>query len=186
MARIIEQIEASMAAIRRIGHVFSIVLAVLIGCLCIIAVFSIFHIVRDFEGVSAPDVILLKGGGGIRLVPSIILMFEAGIILAILRGISSDIARGKSPFSLNHTRKIKSLGFLFFIGFLLSPLFIRGSIDVTIGSIGFECIPSSMLIVLPGDAAFDVGSLLCCFFCCAVSLFWQYGALLQEQSNDLV
>ena len=93
-----------------------------------------------------------------------------------LRRISRDMARGDSPFTVAHARRIAAIGWTL----VASP----GFISITLGPIFLVNSPSAMFdeLTLPVDVGAILGA-VCCFSLAAI---WRYGSLLQDQTEDLV
>lgn len=101
-----------------------------------------------------------------------------------LRRISRDMARGDSPFTVAHARRIAAIGWTLVAVSLVELVASPGFISITLGPIFLVNSPSAMFdeLALPVDVGAILGA-VCCF---SLATIWRYGSLLQDQTEDLV
>ena len=87
-------------------------------------------------------------------------------------------------FTLSHARRISIIGWLFVAAAIGDLLFSPGFLSIVIGPFDLLGNAYSMFenLVLPIDIGAVLGA-VCCF---SISAIWRYGALLQDQTEDLV
>lgn len=187
MARSAEQVEASITNMRKVGWVLSAVFSVLLVLFGAFVLYVIWRLATDSAGPLHDGLVETKAGGIVYLFPALILVVIFGAVLVILQGISADIAHGVSPFTRGHASRIFVLGIAFLANTAAAFVVPGGSIDLVAGPVQVTCFPHSMMLYLgTGAIPLDAGSLLGAVICFAIAAIWRYGALLQEQTEDLV
>lgn len=104
-------------------------------------------------------------------------------LFSVARIIVKDVAQHKNPFTLDHARKIRTLGgFLIAevcLSFIIPPAFAAiGNVGMV--NIGYVSSATASYPVVP----IDLGGLLAAFICFALAQVWRYGALLQSEADE--
>ncbi len=186
MTKELERMDHSLRDAQHMGKVLSCVFSVLLGAFVIIVGLVVAHVVGEMRSIDASGVIHLKGGGELWPVAAIPILIVGATILVVLQGISSDIACGHSPFSIAHARKIAFLGIAFLLNALVPLIASAGNIEIDLVFGILACNPNPLVLYIPGGPIVDFGSLVAALVALALALLWRYGALLQQQSDDLV
>lgn len=179
MARSAQQIEDSRLKMQRLGQGLSALftgLAVLIcACMVVIAIAMVMMILKGVSSDSSSTVSIL-------VAPTYLVICGAAALT--LRGISRDMAQGDSPFTAPHARRISLLGWLLVVVAVIELVASPGFMAFTIGPFSLINSPQAMIeeLTLP----IDMGAVLGAIACFSIAAIWRYGALLQEQAEDLV
>lgn len=179
MARSARQIEESQLKMQRLGQKLSALLtglAILIcACMVVITVVMLRMIV---DGVSSDPT------NTVPVIVAPLYLIICGAAALTLRGIGRDMARGDSPFTVPHARRINLLGGLLVAVAIIELVFSPGFMAFVIGPFSFINSPQAMVdgLALP----IDMGAFLGAIACFSLSAIWRYGALLQEQAESLV
>lgn len=106
------------------------------------------------------------------------------VLFAIVKSIFRDMASGESPFTLEQAKRLRTIAIILFIQVLLEMVLSSGIVsilvspDLSVGYwIGDSGVNSSVLTLNVG--AFITASI---FF--AVSFVFEYGVLLQDESDE--
>ncbi|MBE6469833.1 MAG: hypothetical protein E7001_07820 [Coriobacteriaceae bacterium] len=187
MAKKAERIDRSLRGMQRVGKGLSVLFTGLL-LLVLLALVSVLFTLFSRDVVF--DMPWITDDTGFRLLVPIAVVWFTIIVLTllVLRSISSDMARGVSPFTMAHARGINVIGGLFIVNFIAGFFGAWGTIELGAdGSVRFlACLNSVLLFLGPRPIPVDVGSLLAALGCFALAAIWRYGALLQEQTEDLV
>ena len=159
--KIDKSIQKMMTLGRRLGILFT-ALFIAVCCCSVVVVISI--------GLMAAQGNLYDPSKTVSVVVPLMYLLIFGGATWTLRGISMDMAHGESPFTLSHARRISIIGWLFVAAAIGDLLFSPGFLSM------FEN------LALPIDIGAVLGA-VCCF---SISAIWRYGALLQDQTEDLV
>lgn len=187
MAREIEQIEKSLSDMHGVARALVTVFTALLVVLCAFVFYVLFRISQGISQIDASGLIYLKSGGEVNIIPSLLLLGITAVAIYVMRGISADVVRERSPFTLMHARKIKFLSVLFFIHAFLPLLINKGVFEISLLSTTLYFDPNSLGIRIGSTGSYiDLGALLAAIVCFALASFWRYGALLQQQSEGLV
>lgn len=179
MARSAQQIEESRAKMQRLGRRLSMLFTGLVGLSFVCAVVAtIVAVMRILSGASFDS----SGIVPIIAAPMHLVIWGAGALT--LRGICKDMARGDSPFTTAHARRISLFGGLLVAVATIELVASPGFIALTVGR--FVFISSTQCILEDLALPVDVGAILGAVSCFSISAIWRYGALLQEQAEDLV
>ena len=117
------------------------------------------------------------------VVPLMYLMISGGATWT-LRGISRDMAHGESPFTLSHARRISIIGWFFVVAAIGDLLISPGFLSIVIGP--FDLLGNAYSMFENLALPIDIGAVLGAVCCFSISAIWRYGALLQDQTEDLV
>ena len=189
MAKSADNIRGSLMIMRRLGGTLRTLFSLLIILTVMLMIWVVATVVQrmaETPGAELGAVVSMEGVS-LHLAPAI-LWFVIGLFLeAILWGISNDIARGQSPFTEGHAKKIAVLGLMFVINSLVA-LFYRGNVVIDLGVFYFSYWPSPMVLILAvgNGVTIDIGSILVALVSFSVAAMWKYAALLQTQSDGLV
>lgn len=179
MSNVIHKIESSVDRMKvlasHLGTFFSILLflncILFIGCL-------VLEIVRRMTEEVEP----LGVEGGLSLISLFLEFLVYGAILFVMRGIALDISKRKSPFTVDHAKQIKVIAWLFvaafIIGILNSPGFFS-AVQVSLVTIG---VSSDRVVDYP-VLFLDFKSLIGAIVAFSLSSLWQYGTLLQTETD---
>lgn len=119
----------------------------------------------------------------IGLVPVAFNVLSGGLILFFLGLVFRGIGKGESPFTIYFSRWIILIGILLLVGFLTELFILPGS---TIGAVGET---SAMALNYGGNAGNSINinatQLLTSVVAFALAAIFRYGAILQEEVDDL-
>jgi hypothetical protein len=124
----------------------------------------------DFE-ISIPPDVLIFG-----FLPAVFI----GIVVLVLR----DISQGETPFSKKQSKRVRLIAYLMFARVVLEVLLfvvIAAFYPDALTSLSYYVSGSSALTV-----SFDFEALISAIVCYCISLAFEYGALLQRDSDDIV
>lgn len=173
------RIEESLSKMQALGSRLSVLFLVLFILICVsLVVLIVLEIISYVVSSSTPEPYAAFQFGS-----SILMNAVYGVMLLVMRGVAKDVARGRSPFTFEHARRIKIMAWMFVAGFVLniviSPDFIQmthiGALDLGLVSDQIGRYPTIHL---------DVKSLVGAIVCFSLSSVWKYGALLQADSDD--
>ena len=175
-----------MERMRRLGEVLKLLFGALLVLTAVAFAYAVFLVVQMAmqQGVTLRDW-YADGTTSVSVVSALFTAVVAMAVEFILRGVSADMARGVSPFSEEHAKRIRLLGFLFLASALVTLLSSPGFISMTVGVFRFIDSPSHLfggVFALP----VDLGSLFGAVVSFSLAAIWKYGALLQRQSEELV
>lgn len=179
MTRSALQIEQSIARMRRLGRWLSwLFTAFFVGVCGVLATVAVVTVPRVVAGEFAD----LSGTVSIFTPVLDCVIWGAGAL--ILRAVSVDMARGASPFTVQHARSIRLMGWLLLLEAVLELAFSPGFLSIALGAFQLVGFPGRM--VEAASIPIDAGVILGAIVCFSMSAIWHYGALLQEQTEDLV
>lgn len=187
MAKKAERIDRSLRGMQRVGKGLSVLFTGLLLLVLLALAYVVFTVFSHDMVVDLPWI--ADDTGFTLFVPMAVVWFAIIVLtLLVLRSISSDMARGISPFTMAHARGINVIGGLFIVNFIAGFFSAQGTIELGAdGSASLLARLNSVLLLLgPRPISVDVGSLLAALGCFALAAIWRYGALLQEQTEDLV
>ncbi len=124
------------------------------------------------------------GSGTITVAAAPLFLLACGLSFFLLASMSRNISHGISPFTVKHAKMIAVSGWVFLLTALFEFLTSPGFISIAIGRIAFVGLSQTTIENL--SLPVDVVAIFMGIVCLAFSLMWRYGALLQEQTNDLV
>lgn len=143
----------------RIGERLILALLVLIGVLAALAVVAFFRYVLPGPlppALEIPALGLTLGGTKLALAAAAVL-FKCGIdvtVLILTRRMLRDVARTESPFSLIHVRRLRTMTALILVGSFVNLFSIQ------------------------------VGEWMLALVCWVLSLMFDYGCVLQQESDE--
>lgn len=179
MAKSAQQIEESLIKMRQLGKrlrlLFSILLALV--CLCLAAVAAVALSMVADGSISDPSNTV-----SIVVPPLYLVICGAGAM--VLRGISCDMAKGESPFTAAHARRIGALGWMLLAVAAIELIASPGFVSIVLGPLSLISSPHEMFEEL--TVPLDMGAVLGAIACFSIAAIWRYGALLQTQAEDLV
>lgn len=190
MNKTVEQIDASLGSLQRLGKVLGAVFIILMGATVALAVGIVVATVYQMtRGACFTSFGVIERGISfcIYIVPSILwFLIVFGVEGAII-GVCNDIARGSSPFTQRHAHHIASIAVLFVLNAIMGLVW-HGSISIHLGPFLFSCLPNPVTIALNGSngPTLDLSSLLMALLCFSIAAMWRYAALLQTETDDLV
>lgn len=186
MTKTARKFEAAQRASRAVGGVIAVITALMSLAFMYVVIWAVRFIMT--EGHTYQDGLITGEMGESLHIPAAALwLVIVGLILVSLFLISLDVLRGRSPFSGKHTALITVLGVAFLLNMVLAGVWGNGYIQIGSASPMLWLYPNSVILYLgAGRFPLDVGSLAAALFCFAIAAFWQYGTLLQQQSDDLV
>ena len=190
MNKTVEQIDASLGSLRHLGKALGTVFIILMGATAVLAVSIVVAIVYQMaHGASFTSFGVIERGASfsIYIVPSILWFLIVFGVEGAIFGICHDMARGLSPFTQWHARRITSIAILFVLNAVMGLVW-HGSISIHLGPFLLSYLPNPVTIALagPNGRAFDLGSLLMALVCFSIAAMWRYAALLQTEADDLV
>ena len=108
------------------------------------------------------------------------LLFIAIIVANILK----DISKGKTPFSKKQVSRIRIISLLLLIGAILITLLSPGFINILVG----DTLVLGQVVSLPIDGSIpvNISQMLLALVVYCLSLVFEYGILLQQQSDDIL
>lgn len=174
-----QQIEGSRLEMQRLGKrlnaLFTVLVVLVCACMVVITVIMLRMIMDGISSDPADTVLVIVAP---------LYLVICGAAALTLRSIGRDMARGDSPFTVAHARRINLLGGLLIIVAIIEFVFSPGFIAFAVGPFSFINSPQAMVdgLTLP----IDMGALLGAIACFSLSAIWRYGALLQEQAEGLV
>ena len=186
MAKRAQQLEASFERMRHLGRRMTVLFLVLTILTLAVAVFAGVLVVRMAMEAGSGDLGWYADATQSVSIPAALFTFAVVVsVELIILGISTDMARGVSPFTRKNSRRIFVLGVLFLVNAAVAMITSPGFISMTFGAL--RLIDSSASLF--GGAAvlpIDMGALFGALVSFSLSAIWRYGALLQEQTEDLV
>lgn len=118
------------------------------------------------------------------LVPFICSNGAVGFAIFLLAVMFKGIGKDASPFSRRRVQQIQLLGILFLLVVATSAFVTPGiEIGVTDGVSAFSFYGNH---AAADSINFDISSLIAAIVCFALSLIFKYGALLQQETDDLM
>ena len=109
-------------------------------------------------------------------------LVSSGAFFLIARGIFGAVAAGRTPFTFQHAKRIRLLGWLFVADFILNlavpPAF---SMMAEAGGLSFGIMASQAASY--SVISIDIKGLIGAVVCFALSAVWRYGALLQAEED---
>jgi hypothetical protein len=115
---------------------------------------------------------------------SLILGFLPAVFIGIVALILRDISKGETPFSKKQCRRIRLIAYLMFARVILESLLFVGATvfypDALISLSYYVSESSAPTVYL------DFEALISAIVCYCISLAFEYGALLQRDSDDFV
>lgn len=172
--KIDKSIQKMMALGRRLAIMFTALLVAL--CCCSLVVVISIGLMAAQGNIYDPSKMVSV------VAPLKYLMISGGATWA-LRGISVDMTRGESPLIFSHARRILIIGWLFVVAAVGDLLFLPRFLSIVIGP--FDLLGNAYSMFENLTLPIDIGAVLgaaCCFLASAI---WHYGALLQDQTEDL-
>lgn len=173
--KIDKSIQKMMTLGRRLGILFT-ALFIAVCCCSVVVVISI--------GLMAAQGNLYDPSKTVSVVVPLMYLLISGWATWTLRGISMDMAHGESPFTLSHARRISIIGWLFVAAAIGDLLFSPGFLSIVIGP--FDLLGNAYSMFENLALPIDIGAVLGAVCCFSISAIWRYGALLQDQTEDLV
>lgn len=179
MSKAAKEVERSLKTMKSLGKallfVFGFLFLITVAGLVPVLIFAIKAVMNGA---------LSDGSGTITILAAPLFLIACGLSFFLLASMSRNISRGVSPFTVTHAKMIAVSGWMFLLTALLEFLTSPGFISIAIGHIAFVGLAQTTIenISLP----VDVVAIFMGIVCLAFSLMWRYGALLQEQTNDLV
>lgn len=179
MTKSMRKIEESLAKMQTLGSRLSVLFLVLFVLLCAYLVALVALEIFNYAASSAiPDPYV-----AFQFASSVVIGATYSAMLFVMRGVAKDVARGRSPFTFEHAKRIKIVAWMFVVGVVLnifiSPDFVEmmriGSVDLGVVSDQVGRYPSIHI---------DVKSAVGAIVCFSLSSVWKYGALLQADSDD--
>lgn len=181
MTKTIKRLEESLAKIKTLGSRLSCLFLILFVVICItLSIYIVFKIFHLLATSTVPDFFV-----AIQLVSSSLDYVIFGVMLLVMRGIAKDVAKGRSPFTVAHAKRIKIIAWLFVVDFVLSAFVSPGFASVVgLGGLDFGLASDAIAgrPIVPVDARSIVGALVCF----SLSAVWKYGALLQSDSDEFL
>lgn len=167
-----------------IGHLSSIMVKVFSIALGLICVAALGVVGLYVSGEIFPEkVVMGSASNALSVVGALFTLLLSGVATGILRSVFRDMANGRSPFTIEHSRSIRMLGVLFLAGvalnFIIPPLMMSsfiGEVEISYGVTH----PISSYPTFAVDLKGIIGAVVCF----ALSVIWRYGALLQEESDE--
>lgn len=179
MAKSAQQIEESLRRMRELGKKLKLLftaLLIVIGISAAVVAVIVISMIADGSVSDSTHTVSIA-------VPPVYLLI-CGIGAMTLRGMSCDMARGESPFTLKHAQRICLLGWMFVAAVVIEAITSPGFVSIVIGP--FSLINSPQAMFEEPTIPLDMGGILGAIVCFALSSIWRYGALLQKQSEGLV
>lgn len=179
MANSAQQIEESLNRMQRLGKRLRLLFTILFVsiCICMVVVTAMVLAMIIDGTVDDPSHTV-----SIVVPPAYLIICAVGVMT--LRGVSSDMAKGESPFTLAHARRISALGWMLVVIVVAELVVSPGFVAIAIGPLSFINEPYAMFEKL--TMPLDMGAVLGAITCFSLSAIWRYGALLQAQTEDLV
>lgn len=179
MPKSAQQVEESLGKMKRLGRRLTALFTALLALIAVGGAIVLGITVAGLLGGRALD-----PSHTVTAVTGVLYLAICGVGAFIMRGISADMARGASPFTVSHAHGICVLGWAFVAVALIELAFSPGFIAVAAGPVTLISAPQAM--VEPATLPIDMGAVLGAVACFSVAAIWRYGALLQEQAEDLV
>ena len=190
MNKNVERLDASLGSLYRLGKMLSVVFIILMGATAVLAagivVATVYQVVQGAHFTSFG--VIEKGASfSINIVPSILWFLIVFGVEGAIWGVCRDMARGLSPFTQRHARRIKLIAVLFILNAVMALAW-HGSVSIHLGPLLLSYLPNPITIALgcSNGPALDLGSLLMALVCFSIAAMWRYAALLQTETNDLV
>lgn len=118
------------------------------------------------------------------LIPVFFDAAAGGLVLFMIGRLLSLVGRGESPFSAPFVRIFVLVGIALLVSvicqFLIDPGTVVGSVN------GDSCMSISYEGGPTGSRNIDLKSVIAAFSCFVLAAIFRYGALLQEETDDLV
>ena len=180
MPESMERIAASLEKVRSQCSKARLLFSILFVALCI---GGAFVMVLATVNLACPGMLpfetRINGATYVLLMASLV---SNGAFFLIARSIFGTVAAGRTPFTLQHAKRIKLLGCLFVADFLLNllvPLAFSMMSEVgslTLGIMSSQAASYSVISI-------DIKGLIGAVVCFALSTVWRYGALLQAEED---
>lgn len=179
MANSAQRIEESLNRMQRLGKRLRLLFTILfvLICICMVVVTAMVLAMIIDGTVDDPSHTV-----SIVVPPAYLIICAVGVMT--LREVSSDMAKGESPFTLAHARRISALGWMLVVIVAVELVASPGFVAIAIGPLSFINEPYAMFEKL--TMPLDMGAVLGAITCFSLSAIWRYGALLQAQAEDLV
>lgn len=179
MAKSARQIEESLNRMQQLGKRLRLLFSILFALICIctaVVTAMVFTMISD-GSVNDPS-------HTVSVVVPLAYLIICGVGAMTLRGVSSDMAKGESPFTPAHARRISALGWMLVAVTVIELVASPGFVSIAIGPLSLINSPHVMFEEL--TIPLDMGAILGAVTCFSLSAIWRYGALLQAQAEDLV
>lgn len=181
MSKSVKRLENALAKMKHFASKLNVLLLVLLVADCAFILIMLMFQLSRFVSSGHVGFDLSEF---MPLVSSIMDFVLYAIVLAVAKGVTKDIACGRSPFSLNNAKRINLIGWFlvvsFMIGFFNSPNY---SLVSTAGALELG-IQADELGKYPA-LFIDIKSLVGAAVGFLISGAWKYGALLQADSDDI-
>lgn len=120
----------------------------------------------------------------IAIIPFLCENAAIAFVIFLMSKMFLEIGRGDSPFNALRVRQLQVLGVLF-LGAVLAGLFIAPGTEM--GAYDGSSVMSFYSSQAPPNSVnIDFGNLGAAVICFALSLIFKYGALLQQETDDLM
>lgn len=174
-----QKIDESLDRMHRLGGKLELLFTALFVATCCCLLMAIVAIVLMLRNGTTSD----SSNTVSVLVPLMYLLICCAVVWT-LRGISKNIAKGESPFSREHARRISALGWMFVATMVIELIASPGFLSIVFGPFNFMVSAYAAFenLSIPVDVTAMLGAI--CFH--SLAMIWRYGALLQEQTEDLV
>lgn len=173
-----QKIDKSIQKMMTLGRWLAIMFTALLVALCCCSLVAVISI-----GLMAAQGNIYDSSKMVSVVvPLMYLMISGGVTWA-LRGISVDMAHGESPLILSHARRISIIGWLFVVAAVGDLLILPRFLSIVIGP--FDLLGNTYSMFENLTLSIDIGAVLGAVCCFSASAIWRYGALLQDQTEDL-
>lgn len=122
----------------------------------------------------------------VSLLPVALNVFAGGYALLLIARILRAIGKGSSPFLMQFAREIKVLAIILLAGVVLGVFIEPGSQVGVVDESGLHRMTYKHGGNSDSDVFVDASGLLTSIICFALSTIFRYGAILQQEADDLV
>mgnify|MGYP000680053665 CR=1 FL=1 len=118
------------------------------------------------------------------VVPLMYLLISGGATWTLRGNQHGHGSWANRPLPFSHARRISIIGWLFVAAAIGDLLFSPGFLSIVIGP--FDLLGNAYSMFENLALPIDIGAVLGAVCCFSISAIWRYGALLQDQTEDLV